>query len=241
MYDRSIFMVNEPRIDVNSEFFTGDLQQLYFKMTSRVSEHRERLYMACCMLVETVHYIFYGYYTRKVVDAVVTGYHNGIPEFQIISIDKFHVQRLMHTGCKKKGKDKQKTRGHTHALMFEWFIPYQKYSARFVLLHLQLYFRTGETIEKFCLDHEIPISTFRRWLQWLKENMGSLRDMGLVKNLKENMENLKKWLSEIMETVGPWLLKSLSRLNRVLFQRHEMPADYKNYRVDRLIEIPVPT
>lgn len=197
--------------------------------------------MACCMMAEAIQYIFYGYYSRKVVDAVVTGYHNGNPEFKIISIDKFYVHRLMHMGCRQKGKDEQKTRGHTHALMFEWFIPYQKYSVRFVLLHLQLYFRTGKTIEKFCLDQEIPISTFRRWLQWLEENMGHLREMGIVKNRKENTENLMKWLSEIMEKVSFWLFKSLSRLNRVLFQRHDMPADYKNYMIGNFIEVPVPT
>mgnify|MGYP002624111482 CR=1 FL=1 len=234
-------MVNEPKIDVNNEFFTGDLQLLYYKMTRQVFEHREKLYMACCMAVETIRYILYGCYIRKVVDAVITGYHNGIPDFKIVSIDKFHVQRLMHTGCRHQEQGGQRARGHTHALMFEWFIPYQKYSVRFVLLHLELYFRTGETIEKFCLDHEIPISTFRRWLQWMEENMSHLREMGLVKDRKENRGNLNKWLSEIMENVSFWLLKSLSRLNRVLFQRHEMPADYKNYIIGSLIEIPVPT
>ena len=234
-------MVNEPKIDVNSDFFTGDLEQLYFKMTNQVFEHREKLYMACCMVVETIQYILYGCYNRKVVDAVVTGYHQGIPDFKIVSIDKFHVQRLMHTGCRQQEKDGQRALGHTHALMFEWFIPYQKYSVRFVLLHLELYFRTGETIEQFCWDHNIPIRTFRRWLQWMEENMSHLREMGLVKDQKENRENLKKWLSEIMENVRFWLLKSLSRLNRVLFQRREMPANYMNYRIGEFIEISIPT
>lgn len=234
-------MINEPRINVNNVFFTGDLQQLYNKMTNRVSEHRGMIYMACCMVIESIQYILYGYYTRKVIDARVTKYHNGVPEFEIITIEDFCIQRLMHKNCKWQKDSGTGDHGHTHALMFEWFIPYQKYSARFVLLHLQAYFRIGETIEKFCLDHKIPISTFRRWLQWLGENMGHLREMGLVKDRNEHRENLMKWLNEITERVGFWMLKSLSKLNRFLFQRHTMPANYMTYGIEKFKQFPTPT
>lgn len=214
-------MVNEPRINVKSDFFTADLPTLYNSMCKQVREHKNRSYMACCTADTAIEYILYGTYPRKeVIDARVIGYHNGIPEIETQVIQEFRVQRLKHKDC-----------GHTHALMFEWFIPYQKYSIRFVLLHLQRYFSMGTSIEKYCLDNEIPITTFMRWMEWLKENIGLLTETGLVLDKEENRQNLMNWLFEIIEKTRSWLLRSLSGLNRVLFQRHKMPTHYMNYQI----------
>ena len=214
-------MVNEPRINVKSEFFTADLQTLYYSMCEQVREHKYGLYMACCTTATAIEYILYGTYSRKeVIDARLIGYCNGVPEIEKQVIKHFSVQRLKHKDC-----------GHTHALMFEWFIPYQKYSIRFVLLHLQRYFSLHTSIEKYCLENEIPISTFRRWKEWLKENMGLLTETGIVLDEKENRQSLMNWLREITDNTSLWLLKSLSGLNRVLFQWNGMPADYVNYQI----------
>ena len=213
-------MVNEPRIIVKNDFFSEDLQSLYDTMREHVKRHRDILYMACCVAATKIYYILYGTYTRTVIDARVKGYHNGIPELETIVIENFRVQRILHKDC-----------GHTHALMFEWFIPYQQYSFRFVLLHLFRYFKTDTTIEAYCLDNTIPIQTFRRWLGWLKENMGLLTEMGLVQDAKENKENIREWICRIKENMEHWLLKSLAGLNLALFQRHKMPANYVNYRI----------
>lgn len=214
-------MVNEPRINVKSDFFNADLQTLYYSMCELVREHKYGLYMACCIVETAVEYILYGTYSRKeVIDARIIGYHNGVPEIEKQIIHQFKVQRLRHKDC-----------GHTHALMFEWFIPYQKYSIRFVLLHLQRYFSLKTSMEKYCLENEIPISTFRRWKKWLKENMGLLTETGIVLDKEENRKNLMSWLLEISDNTRSWLLRSLSGLNRVLFQWRGMPADYVNYRI----------
>jgi len=224
-------MVNEPKIIVKNDFFTVDLQTLYNSMCEQVRKHRGNLYMACCIAAAAVTYVLYGTYPRKqLIDARVIGYHNGIPELETIVVREFRVQRLMHKDC-----------GHTHALMFEWFIPYQKYSIRFVLLHLHRYFLMGQTIEYYCLENEIPVTVFRRWLEWFRENMPFLTQMGIVRDRNENRENLRKWLSMILKNTGPWLLRSLAGLNRVLFQRHEMPAGYMNYRIRDFRNIPLPT
>ena len=224
-------MVNEPRLIVKSDFFTADMQPLYNSMCERVRMHKDNLYMACCTDATKAEYIFYGTYPRKkVIDARITGYHNGVPEIETLILKDFKIQRLMHKDC-----------GHTHALMFEWFIPYQNYSIRFVLLHLQRYFLLGDSIEYYCLENEIPVTAFRRWLEWLKENLGILTHMGVVRDRNENKENLMKWLSAIIKDISLWVIKSLSNLNRVLFQRHNMPAGYMNYRIRIFKNIPLPT
>jgi hypothetical protein len=230
---RSIFMVNEPMIKVNSVFFTVDLQTMYYAMCNQVFEHKYCLYMACCTVATAIQYILYGNYTRKkVIDARVTSYVEGVPLFTVEEIKEFKVQRLKHKDC-----------GHTHALLFDWFIPYQRYTIRFVLLHLEEYFRTsGNTsIETYCLDRMIPVKTFRKWLQWMNENMGLLTEMGVVQNRKENTANIREWLSGIMDHTGAWMLKSLSGINLMLFQNHTMPANYMNYEIGRFRHISIPT
>lgn len=214
-------MINEPRINVNSDFFSADLQTLYDHMCEKVRKHKFRLYMACCEVDTGIDYILYGTYPRKeVIDARITGYHNGIPEIEKLVINQFRVQRLKHKDC-----------GHTHALMFEWFIPYQKYSIRFVLLHLQRFFSMKISIEKYCLENDIPISSFKRWQEWLAKNMELLTEAGIVLDKKENRKNLGNWLLEIVRNTSSWLIMSLSHLNLVLFQKRRMPADYVNYRI----------
>lgn len=223
-------MINEPKIIVKDDFFTSDFQTMYDAMCERVFKHRNELFMACCIVATAIGYILYGTYKRKVIDARITGFRNNIPQFETQKIDDFRVQRLMHKEC-----------GHTHALMFELFVPYQKYSLRFVLLHLHRYFQTDTTIEAYCLDNDIPISAFRRWQQWLKENMSLLTEIGLVREVKENRENLRKWLEEIRRHTGRWMLKSLAYINLALFQRHRMPANYMNYRIGNFRKMSSPT
>ena len=67
--------------------------------------------------------------------------------------------------------------------------------------------------------------------------MGMLTDMGLVRDRKENKENIWKWLSMVLDNTGLWILKCLSGLNRTLFQRRGMPANYLNYRIGRFRHI----
>ena len=143
-------MVNEPKILVNNDFFTEELDKLYKALTDRASEHRDRLFMACCKSDDSRDsYIEYGYYTRGVTDARITGYSsNGIPEIEITETDDFEIKRLQHKCC-----------GHTHGLMFELFIPYQKYTVRFVLLLLYRYFHLKPTIEEFCARYNITAGT----------------------------------------------------------------------------------
>jgi hypothetical protein len=189
--------------------------------------------MACCTVATAIQYILYGTYIRKkVIDARVTSYADGVPLFEVEEISEFKVQRLKHKEC-----------GHTHALMFDWFIPYQRYTVRFALLHLEEYYRNCEklSIETYCLDRMIPVKTFRMWLQWMNENMGLLTEMGVVQNRKENKRNIRGWLSEILCHTGAWMLKSLSGINLMLLQNHTMPANYMNYEIGRFRHISIPT
>ena len=224
-------MVNEPRILVNNDFFTADIDALYESLCKKVDEHRNRTYMACCRRGDSRDsYIRYGSYTRRVTDARVTGYRDGIPELEVDEVDNFEIHRLQHKSC-----------GHTHGLMFELFIPYQKYTVRFVLLLLHRYFHSKETMEALCNEFYITISTFKKWLKWLGESMPILTKEGLVQDEKENREKLKKWICRIWEHPGLWQLKSLAGQNLALFQHHRMPAHCLSYDIRKYREIPGPT
>lgn len=87
------------------------------------------------------------------------------------------------------------------------------------------------SIEKYCLENDIPISSFKRWQEWLAKNMELLTEAGIVLDKKENRKNLGNWLLEIVRNTSSWLIMSLSHLNLVLFQKRRMPADYVNYRI----------
>lgn len=221
-------MVNEPRILVNSDFFTEKLDKLYEALLERARGHRDRLYMACCGKEDSrCSYIEYGYYTRRATDARITGYtSSGIPEIEITETDDFEIKRLQHKSC-----------GHTHGLMFELFIPYQKYTVRFVLLLLYRYFHLKPTVEEFCARYNITAGTFEKWLKWLEESMPILTEAGIVGDRKENRQKLMEWIRRIWEDHVSWQLKSLAGQNLALFQRHRMPAHYLNYDIKKYRKI----
>ena len=220
-------MVNEPRILVNSDFFTAELDKLYKDLKDGAAEHRDRFFMACCGNEDSRDsYIGYGYYTRRATDARITGYSNGIPEIEVTEHDKFEIQRLQHKSCR-----------HTHGLMFELFIPYQKYTVRFVLLILYRYFLLKPTVEELCGRYNITAGTFEKWLKWLEESMPILTEAGIVRDRKENRQKLMEWIRRIWEDHGSWQLKSLAGQNLALFQRHRMPAHYLNYDIKKYRKI----
>ncbi|MBR7045416.1 MAG: hypothetical protein IKI23_07135 [Lachnospiraceae bacterium] len=220
-------MVNEPKILVNNDFFTEELDKLYKVLKDRACEHRDRLFMACCESDGSRgSYIEFGYYTRCVTDARITGYSSGIPEIEVTETDDFEIKRLKHKSC-----------GHTHGLMFELFIPYQKYTVRFVLILLYRYFLLKPTIEEFCGMYNITARTFEKWLKWLEESMPILTEAGIVRDRKENRQKLMEWIRRIWEDHGSWQLKSLTGQNLALFQRHRMPAHYLNYDIKKYRKI----
>lgn len=214
------------KYDLNAEFFCKDFQTLYDTILALVTKHVLLLFMPCCGILDRIDYICYGKYTRKlVIDARLTGYQNGIPQFERVEIREFKVQRIKHKKC-----------GHTHGALFELFIPFQKYTIRFVLIHLKRYYSMHTSIESYCLDNDIPIKVFREWIQWMKRNMSFLTEIGAVKEYQENKKNISEWLLTIMEDIPFWITKSLTLLNLSLFQRHSMPANYTNRSPERLLE-----
>lgn len=209
-------MVNEPKINVKDMFFLDDLETVYDKACEDFLQHKGRFYFACCRKSSDCNdYILYGSYKQKeLIDAKVTAYKDGIPEFETVKLTDFRKRRILHKKC-----------NHTHGLLLELFIPFQKWTLRYVLLQLGRFFRLGLSIEKYCLEYDVPIKAFRKWLDWLKKNISFLYRTGLVTDARENRETLKTFVSEITDHVGDYVLKSLRLLDLALFQSRRIPAD----------------
>lgn len=222
-------MINQPGKKVkayntfalNSDFMMQNINALYNAAVSAIENRTMNVLLACCQVLSLVSgYILYGTYERTVTD-IRCNRCNGLMVYEIVTV-KLRIQRIMCNRCGKK---------HTHALLFDYFVPYGRYSIRFILYYLDLYFKSGMSIEAFCGEHEELFSerTFNKWLQWLNNNMDMLIQQGIVTNSAEHKEHRKQCVETLLKALSRWICCTLKNTNKMPFQRHATPNN-TNYR-----------
>ena len=203
----------------NEKLWEMSLEELYAAFTRSVRTRMGRFFIpgSSGRYCDEDNYILYGHYTRKtVIDVQRIRKEDGSSEFREIEIEGFKIQRIM-----------DRTTGATHAVLGELFIPYKQYTIRYVLYHLKQFFSQPVSQESYCLDEcqLNSIDTFRTWLNWMRDHITVLHEMGLVENYRENLEKMRQWVREIAGDIRYWQEISLQRLNLGLFQDHRMPEN----------------
>lgn len=200
-------------------FFITSLEEYYSAFVNAVRNRSAKFYLPCFLRPALPDdYILYGTYKRKSIrDIQFVRQPDKTLKAVECCIEDFPVQRLLVM------QD-----GHPHntqALLPHLFIIYGTFTLRFVLYHLWQYLNSKATIEDYCLEYSISIPTFRKWLNWLEENISVLREEGLFLDENENRRTIKNWILEIRSSPLTWLSRSLKLLDLSLFQKHRMPEN----------------
>ena len=148
------------------------------------------------------------------------------------------IQRIM---CVDNDKD---CNGHTHAILGPLFVPYSKYSIRYVVYHLYRLFVLfpGMSIEDYCLNNKISVKKMNEWIQWIEDAIPllvALRFLPPECNLGTN--DVKGKRAKLKATML-WFFKKpvsfyscvLSVLKKVLFQKHRMPPFTRYFSTYRI-------
>ena len=218
-------MINHPEKKINryipfalnDDFMEKALVNLYDTVIQEIKNGGIYLLLACCMVMvnNAKDIIFYGFYTRTFTD-VQRVCKNGRWGYEVVK-GKLKIQRIKCSKCDE----------HTHALLFDFLIPSGHYSVRFILYHLNLYFKSGKSIEEFCADYEGLFSerTFKKWLHWLDTHMDMLIQKGMVLDVKEKKSFRKQCLDTLLESLKSCVCRILRSDNKMPFQRHESPKN----------------
>ena len=210
----------KPNFKITDKVFLSISLEEYYEALKRATRtgriDKAMLIMPCCLLMIIKDIVLYGTYLRSYVDIqLVDGEY-------VVKKGIIAVQRIL---CRESG--------HTHALLFNVFIPYQKYTLRYVLYRLKEYFESGDTIEQFCLkyDQEFSPTTMYKWLEWMRDNLSTLTEMGIVKEWKQRKETYRQFVAQFCSETAYMICRCLKSTNRTLFQRHKSPpnTDYRKY------------
>ena len=215
-------MITQPRPGfkiTDKAFMSIPIEKWYEALKTTVKTGRienARLVLPCCLLANIDDIVLNGKYPRTYTDIQL------IEGKYVLKEGRIQVQRIL---CRKSG--------HTHALLFDLFIPYQKYTIRYVLYRLKEFFESGDTIEEFWLKYyqEFSLKTMYKWLTWLKDNLSTLTEMGIVKQWKEKRESYRQFTARLCDESAFMICRCLKSLNVTLFQRHKSPpnTDYRKY------------
>lgn len=213
--------------EINSkliDFFEMSLEEYYKHFLDAVRNRCAKFFLPCFQrTVLPNDYILYGSFKRKSIrDIQLVKQQDGTFKAVECNIKEFRVQRIL---VRKDGIPCS-----TQSLLPHLFIVYATFTLRFVLYHLWQFKNMSVSIEAYCLDNDISIPTFKKWLDWLKQNISILREEGLFQDKAENSEIIKNWILEIRFSPLKWLSRSLRLLNLSLFQKHRMP-DNTVYRL----------
>ena len=206
----------------DKDFWEISLEELYERFLNAVQRRNARFYMPSSEgYCGPDEYTLNGGYLRKrIIDIQRVQCNDGSFRYEEVEIREFRIQRIL-----------DKRSGHTHGILPDVFVPYKKYSLRYILFHIREYFRKGKTQEKYCLDEEIEVKTFRLWLAWMREHITVLAGMGLMQRYKDNWQIMRQWVQKLTANPYEWTAKSLRKLNLGLFQDRRMPENtvYRNY------------
>jgi hypothetical protein len=217
-------MINQPRKKIkslNNIFMQADLVDLYNSAVKKVISRESSILLACCNLITAISFILYGTYKRNVIDVVLVVTPERKPFYQVRPIS-LRIQRIK---CKSK---LNKCKNNTHALLFDFFVPYGHYSVRFILHFLKLYFDSDKSIEAFCLEEGPRLfseKTFKKWLAWYDTHIELFHVMGIVSSPKQKREIRKTCFKQMITDIAAIIRNSLHTFNFTIFQRHKSPKN----------------
>ena len=227
-------MINQPRRKIKSfniAFMQEELEILYKNAVNAVADGSCSIVLACCQVLSILSsFIFYGTYPRDVLD-VVAYFRAGKVCYKVCKV-KLSIQRIkcVRKGCKTSS---------THALLFDFFVPYGHYSVRFILYYLNLYFNSNKSIEAFCLEYGLKLfseKTFRKWLIWYDEHIDLFSQMGIVGNPKEKRKIREKCYRSMISDIGQTIRRTLRKINRSIFQTHLSPSNTHYTESDEILK-----
>ena len=174
-------------------------------------------------LVRPGDYILYGTYGREPIrDIQQVRDSDGNLEYKETIVKDIRLQRILIYAT-----------GETHAILNELLVPYGNFSLRYILYHLHQYFSQSISMEAYCGQHDFDERTFEGWIEWMKQNITILTQLGLTQDRKDNRQTLKQWTEELIVHFYEAGEKALYLLRLALYQQHRMSDHKKRQRKER--------
>ena len=150
-----------------------------------------------------------GNYKRGIIDAAIVKTRSGRYRY-VFTAERCRVQLVLEES------------GHSHALLFNLIVPFEKFTLRAALALVHLYAESGETPEVFC-DHlprgvEITVACLKRLLAWLQENFPHLQISLLQKTCGGQESQLAGAVRKIQKDFSRYCSMAVNTLHKALFQ-----------------------
>jgi hypothetical protein len=163
--------------------------------------------------------------------------HNGKRRRTPLIKDGFYTRNLIHVCIKNEKNQKvyhfyrekvkvQRVRsasGHCHALLLDFIVPYEPFTYAAALAILDLYGRSGDSPEQFCMSVpgiDLTVKTLMRLIEWAEQRFGiigvSLAPEGNGPDAKR--QAFSRAAKEIWNNFAEIFKSSISSLKRALFQ-----------------------
>ena len=201
--------------------------------------------------IPAMDFTVHGYYTRYVIDLIPETDENN----QLVVDKNGNIVFKEYMGKEdriqmKVARIKCKDDGSTHALLFQFVVPYSHYSLRYIIYHIHNMVNSEGSMEAYCNTHGISIKTMREWIKHLEVTIPLLQQVNLIPETDQmdeseaepNAKNQgddeatydvagKKALS--LRIVIQWIYNhfetfyraALKYLTRVPFQKHKSPPN----------------
>ena len=140
--------------------------------------------------IKPMDYIRYGYYTRTVIDLEPVLDKNGNIKFSDSSThQKVSIARIQ---CTQDGS--------THALLFNFLVPYSAYTIRLILFHLYQLYQSGISMESYCERQNISTDKMKDWIDHLATAIPFLQQAGLISTTEEPDSGSENGTAVVEET-----------------------------------------